>query len=285
MILRLVERTDRIAHIPRILYHWRVHRQLHRRRRGKPYAYVAARNAIASHLERCGIEAEVGYGPPGLYRVAHRVDPQLSIALVLAVDDPRGLDEAARSWVSQPHPTWSVVLAAPAHALAACADALRSRRYRATSRVNAVAIEPGCGLRDRPGCRCCCRQRPSYLLIMQAPAVGLTHDWLDPADRLRQPTRDRRRRPDRARLRTDGSPQAGVALPEGIPLHLLHGDRSSMDNFFGYGTSVYNVSAVSGVLATRRETYRRARRPGPAASASSRSSTTACAPPTPASAS
>ena len=28
-----------------------------------------------------------------------------------------------------------------------------------------------------------------------------------------------------------------------------------MDNFFGYGTSVYNVSAVSGVLATGRETY------------------------------
>ena len=28
-----------------------------------------------------------------------------------------------------------------------------------------------------------------------------------------------------------------------------------MDNFFGYGTSVYNVSAVSGVLATRRDTY------------------------------
>ena len=44
-------------------------------------------------------------------------------------------------------------------------------------------------------------------------------------------------------------------MPEGIPLHLLHGTRSSMDHFFGYGTSVYNVSAVSGMLATRRETF------------------------------
>ncbi len=25
MILRLTERTDRIAHVPRILYHWRAH--------------------------------------------------------------------------------------------------------------------------------------------------------------------------------------------------------------------------------------------------------------------
>jgi hypothetical protein len=28
-----------------------------------------------------------------------------------------------------------------------------------------------------------------------------------------------------------------------------------MDNFFGYGTSVYNVAAVSGVLTTRRDMY------------------------------
>ena len=32
-VLRLMERTDRIAHIPRILYHWRAHPELHRRRR------------------------------------------------------------------------------------------------------------------------------------------------------------------------------------------------------------------------------------------------------------
>jgi len=28
-----------------------------------------------------------------------------------------------------------------------------------------------------------------------------------------------------------------------------------MDHLFGYGTSVYNLSAVSGILATRRDLY------------------------------
>ena len=74
MILRLTERTDRIAHIPRILYHWRAHASSTAGGDAKPYAYVAARSAIAAHLERTGVDAEVGYGPPGLYRVAHRVD-------------------------------------------------------------------------------------------------------------------------------------------------------------------------------------------------------------------
>src|SRR6201999_539753 len=57
MILRLVERTDRIAHIPEILYHWRIHPASTAGGDAKPYAYVAARNAIAAHLERSGIEA------------------------------------------------------------------------------------------------------------------------------------------------------------------------------------------------------------------------------------
>ena len=125
MILRLVERTDRIAHVRWILYHWRVHPSSTAGGEVKPYAYVAARNAIASHLSAAGLKRRWDR-PAGLYRVAHRVDPQLNVALVLAVDDPRGLDEAARSWASQPHPTWSIMLAAPAHALAACADALRA---------------------------------------------------------------------------------------------------------------------------------------------------------------
>ena len=48
---------------------------------------------------------------------------------------------------------------------------------------------------------------------------------------------------------------AGIAVPEGIPLPLLHGERASMDDHFGYGTSAYNVSAVDGALMTPRATF------------------------------
>ena len=90
---------------------------------------------------------------------------------------------------------------------------------------------------------------------MQSPAAGLTHDWLTRLIGYGSQPQIAAAAP--IVLGPDGRiAQAGVALPRGIPLHLLHGDRSSMDNFFGYGTSVYNVSAVSGVLATRRDTYR-----------------------------
>ncbi len=254
LILRVAERTNRIAHIPRILYHWRVHASSTAGGDAKPYAYVAGRNAIAAHLERCGIEAEVGYGPPGLYRVAHRVDPQQSVALVVAVEDPTGLEEAARSWVSQPHPTWNVALAAPEKVLAACADALRTAGV-ADSRVTVVATkastDSAAALSAVAGAA-----SAELLVIMQAPAIGLTHDWLTRLIGYGNQTEIAAAGP--IVLGQDGRiTQAGVALPEGVPLHLLNGTRSSMDNFFGYGTSVYNVSAVSGILATRRDTYQR----------------------------
>ncbi len=91
MILRLTERSDRVAHVPAILYHWRAHAASTAGGDAKPYAYVAARRAYAAHLERTGVAASVGYGPPGLYRVAAGVDPASSIVIALTVDSTEGL--------------------------------------------------------------------------------------------------------------------------------------------------------------------------------------------------
>ncbi len=43
---------------------------------------------------------------------------------------------------------------------------------------------------------------------------------------------------------------AGIAIPEGVPLYVQYGSPAA-----GAPWAVYNLSAVSGVLATRRETY------------------------------
>ena len=93
-----------------------------------------------------------------------------------------------------------------------------------------------------------------HLMLMQAPAAGITHDWLTRLLGYSQQPGIAAAGP--VLLAPDGRiASAGIALPTGFPLHLLHGTTSSMDHFFGYGTSVYNVSAVSGILATPRETY------------------------------
>jgi GT2 family glycosyltransferase len=254
MILRLTERTDRIAHIPHTLYHWRAHPDSTAGGDAKPYAYVAARNAIAAHLQRTGLEADVGYGPPGLYRVAHRVDPSTTVDLILAVSDERGVADAAASWLAQPHPTWRVIVAAPPASLPAVTDALATAGI-SDQRITALPTDPAT---TPAGALATAAHAATaeHLLLMQSPAVGLTHDWL--ARLLGYSHQPGIAAAGPVLLAPDGRiDQAGIALPDGIPLYLLHGTRSSMDHFFGYGTSVYNVSAVSGALVTPRATYQR----------------------------
>ncbi|MEA2210281.1 MAG: hypothetical protein QOF83_229 [Solirubrobacteraceae bacterium] len=251
MILRLTERTDRVAHLPRILYHWRAHPSSTAGGDAKPYAYVAARNAIAAHLQRTGQDADVGYGPPGLYRVVHRVGASATVDLVLAAADPAGLAEAARSWRAQPHPSWNVVLASPPEVLDAAVAELTAAGIP-QSRITAVPAPAGGAATALAAAAAAATA--DHLLLMQSPAMGLTHDWLTRLIGYSQQPEIAAAGP--ILLAPDGRiEQAGVALPTGIPLHLLHGSRSSMDHYFGYGTSVYNVSAVSGILATRRDTY------------------------------
>ncbi len=254
MILRLTERTERIAHIPEILYHWRIHPDSTAGGDAKPYAYVAARHAIAAHLERTGIEAEVDYGPPGLYRVVHRVDRTTTVAIVLAVDDETGLAAAARSWMQQPHDAWRAVVAAPAAHRDAVSAALAEAGL-ASTRFEVVAADTGAG-RAAALQRAATAADADHLLLLETPALGLSHDWLtrligysgQPGIGAAGPIV----------LSRDGRiAHAGVAIPDGIPLPLLHGMRSSMDEHFGYGTSVYDVRAVDGALMTKRSVFHR----------------------------
>ena len=83
---------------------------------------------------------------------------------------------------------------------------------------------------------------------MQAAALGLTHDWLTRLLGYSAQTGIAAAGP--VLLAPDGRiHQAGIALPDGIPLHVMHAAPA------GYAPSVvHNVSAVSGILATPRAT-------------------------------
>ncbi|MAX79163.1 MAG: hypothetical protein CL843_03190 [Crocinitomicaceae bacterium] len=53
LVLRFTEETDRIKHIPEVLYHWRVHEQsAASNEEAKPYAYIAAQKALTEALQR-----------------------------------------------------------------------------------------------------------------------------------------------------------------------------------------------------------------------------------------
>jgi len=82
LVLRLTELTDKILHIPKVLYHWRVvtgsaagdpH--------AKPYAYDAAIRSLQDSLDRRGWKGVVTQDSQGLYRVRLQLkgSPMVSI--------------------------------------------------------------------------------------------------------------------------------------------------------------------------------------------------------------
>ena len=68
LILRITERARTIAHIPEVLYHWRVvPGSTAGDSTAKPYAYEAGMRAIEEHFERVGTDTEVARLQPGSY--------------------------------------------------------------------------------------------------------------------------------------------------------------------------------------------------------------------------
>lgn len=84
-ILRCVEATDKIHHIPKVLYHWRFFEgSTAENPASKMYAFEAGQRAVAAHYERIGIRAEVSQGEYlGLYRTRfiRDYDPLVSIII------------------------------------------------------------------------------------------------------------------------------------------------------------------------------------------------------------
>ena len=86
IIIRATENTKNIIHIPKILYHWRVHpNSTAMVADAKPYAYEAGIKVIEDHLERQGLKAKVTHGGdiPGVYEVEYEVigNPKVTIII------------------------------------------------------------------------------------------------------------------------------------------------------------------------------------------------------------
>ena len=85
LFLRLIEQVGGAAHVPQVLYYWRVHAgSTSGGTEAKPYVAAAAKKALADHLARTGCTGTVEDGLfPSTYRVKWDIegDPKVSILI------------------------------------------------------------------------------------------------------------------------------------------------------------------------------------------------------------
>lgn len=89
LVLKLTERLKpgEICHIPKILYHWRLHPQSTSRGIGaKPYAIDAGSAAARAHLGRLGIAAKVDGARGGYQRVHYDLPAEFPLVSIIVLE-------------------------------------------------------------------------------------------------------------------------------------------------------------------------------------------------------
>ena len=89
LLLRTVEKTDRIVHIPKVLYHWRFFEgSTAADPEAKRYAFEAGKRAINAHYQRIGLPAEAEDGAyPGIYRTRYHWEEKPLVSVVIPNKD------------------------------------------------------------------------------------------------------------------------------------------------------------------------------------------------------
>ncbi len=99
-VLRCTEHTDKIAHIPKVLYHWRAHENSTAENpESKRYAFEAGMRAIQAHYDRRMLPAKVEMGEyPGLYRTIWQWEEQPLVSILIPnKDHTEDLDKCIQS--------------------------------------------------------------------------------------------------------------------------------------------------------------------------------------------
>ncbi len=89
LILRATEQTQKIGHIPKVLYHWRIHKKsAAQSEEVKPYAYIAAKKALEEALQRRQTPGEVEYlsGLRG-YRIRYQITRPGKVSIIIPTKD------------------------------------------------------------------------------------------------------------------------------------------------------------------------------------------------------
>ena len=93
LILRAIEISEKVCHIPRILYHWRkIPGSTAAVYDSKSYAWEAGRKSVADHLKRTHTSGKVFFGKfQGSYKVKREITGQPLVSIIIPFKDQAGL--------------------------------------------------------------------------------------------------------------------------------------------------------------------------------------------------
>ena len=264
LVLRVVEETKNIYHIPKVLYHWRIiPTSVTSGEQAKPWAFIAAQKALEAMLERSPYPGHVETGPrAGFFRVRRHIigKPLISIIIPSAgqtIETANGslclLENCLRSIQQSTYSNFEVIvvdgydipkstleaIAAPNLHLVRC-----SEPFNFSMRIN----------------RGTAAARGKFLLLLNDDTEVITPDWLESMLELAQQQEigavgAKLLYPD------DKIQHAGVMVLDGNPGHAFHRCESDHPGYFCSNIINRNYLAVTGAcLMIRAELFHQVER-------------------------
>ncbi len=260
LVLRFTEKTDRIFHLPKILYHWRMHPgSAAGGAQAKPYAYEAGKRALQDAINRRGESGKVEAVPGflGNFIVRYNIFDYKLVSIIIPTKDlGETLDKCLESiFTKSLYPHYEVILIDNGSVEEytnnviekwSIQEADRFRSYRLDipfnfSTLNNYAVNQAKG---------------DYLLFLNNDTEVISPDWIDAM--VEQAQRASIGAVGSLLLYSDNTIQhAGVILGVGGIANHSHRGFSSVDpGYFSYIKCLNNVSAVTGAcLMCRREVF------------------------------
>lgn len=267
LLLRLMERTDRIVHVPRVLYHWRkLPQSTASAGAAKPWALDAGRLALEDYVRRTGIAAQVRPGAaPGLFRLHRSIQgrPLVSVVIPTAgrLRRVRGrevdlLAQAVASLRSKTTwPAYEIVVVADAEGVpATTARALEGARHRVLRHASDGAFNFSRKVNEGVAAT-----EGDHVLLFNDDLEIIDGEWMSA---MLEYSQDPAIGAVGAKLLyPDGRLQhVGMILGvNGIAAHAYHQHPGSIHGYMGSAIGPRNFSAVTGAcLMTRRAVFEQA---------------------------
>jgi glycosyltransferase involved in cell wall biosynthesis len=262
LVLRFTEKTDKIFHIPKILYHWRVHsNSAASGTTAKPYAYQASLKALQDAIDRRGepgtVEAVEGY--LGHYLVRYKIKDYKKVSIIIPTRDlSEDLDRCLTSIFTQSsYPNYEVILIdngsiePETHQVITKWKQKESTQFKCHtldipfnySKLNNYGVSQATG---------------DYLLFLNNDTEVITSDWIEAM--VEQVQRPSIGAVGALLLFPDDTIQhAGVVMGlGGVAGHSYYKIPSKIPGYFGNLLGMNNVSAVTAAcLMCRREVFGR----------------------------
>jgi GT2 family glycosyltransferase len=260
LVLRFTEKTTKIFHIPKILYHWRIHPQSAASgAEAKPYAYIAAEKALSDALTRRGENGIISGVPDylGLYSVRYKIDSYKLVSIIIPTKDlGETLDKCLKSIFNKTvYPNYEVVVIDNGSTEAYTAKVINYWEKQEPTRFSCYKLDIPFNF-SKINNYAVTQTKGEYLLFLNNDIEVISSDWIDAM--VEQAQRPPIGAVGALLLYPDRSIQhAGIVLGiGGIGSHSHKHLPSVFPGYFGQAITINNYSAITAAcLMCRREVY------------------------------